>query len=249
MSKPLADFVCIVTGGSRGIGRAIAIHLAKQGAHVAITYASSKGPAQEVVAEIESMGSKGMALQSDASKLEEAETMVESVVEAWGKIDVLVNNAGITRDQLILRMNEDDWDQVLTTNLKSVFNGSKAVAKTMMRQRSGSVINVGSIIGLMGNAGQSNYAASKAGMIGFTKSFAKEFASRGIRANVIAPGYITTDMTESLDEKTLSAIKASIPMGEPGSAEDVANLVSFLASNQSSYITGEVIRVDGGMAM
>lgn len=249
MSKPLADFVCIVTGGSRGIGRAIAIHLAKQGAHVAITYASSKGPAQEVVAEIESMGSKAMALQSDASKLEEAEAMVESVVEAWGKIDVLVNNAGITRDQLILRMSEDDWDQVLTTNLKSVFNGSKAVAKNMMRQRSGSVINVGSIIGLMGNAGQSNYAASKAGMIGFTKSFAKEFASRGIRANVIAPGYITTDMTESLDEKTLSAIKASIPMGEPGSAEDVANLVSFLASNQSSYITGEVIRVDGGMAM
>ena len=249
MSKPLADFVCIVTGGSRGIGRAIAIHLAKQGAHVAITYVSSNGPAQEVVAEIESMGSKAMALQSDASKLEEAEAMVESVVEAWGKIDVLVNNAGITRDQLILRMSEDDWDQVLTTNLKSVFNGSKAVAKTMMRQRNGSVINVGSIIGLMGNAGQSNYAASKAGMIGFTKSFAKEFASRGIRANVIAPGYITTDMTESLDEKTLSAIKASIPLGEPGSAEDVANLVSFLASNQSSYITGEVIRVDGGMAM
>ncbi|HBD42136.1 MAG TPA: 3-oxoacyl-[acyl-carrier-protein] reductase [Bacteroidetes bacterium] len=249
MSKPLADFVCIVTGGSRGIGRAIAIHLAKQGAHVAITYVSSNGPAQEVVAEIESMGSKAMALQSDASKLEEAEAMVESVVEAWGKIDVLVNNAGITRDQLILRMSEDDWNQVLTTNLKSVFNGSKAVAKTMMRQRNGSVINVGSIIGLMGNAGQSNYAASKAGMIGFTKSFAKEFASRGIRANVIAPGYITTDMTESLDEKTLSAIKASIPLGEPGSAEDVANLVSFLASNQSSYITGEVIRVDGGMAM
>tara|TARA_A100001015_G_scaffold224981_1_gene253848 strand:+ start:11737 stop:12486 length:750 start_codon:yes stop_codon:yes gene_type:complete len=249
MSKPLADFVCIVTGGSRGIGRAIAIHLAKQGAHVAITYVSSNGPAQEVVAEIESMGSKAMALQSDASKLEEAEAMVESVVEAWGKIDVLVNNAGITRDQLILRMSEDDWNQVLTTNLKSVFNGSKAVAKTMMRQRNGSVINVGSIIGLMGNAGQSNYAASKAGMIGFTKSFAKEFASRGIRANVIAPGYITTDMTESLDEKTLSAIKGSIPLGEPGSAEDVANLVSFLASNQSSYITGEVIRVDGGMAM
>jgi 3-oxoacyl-[acyl-carrier protein] reductase len=249
MSKTLTDFVCIVTGGSRGIGKAIALHLANQGAHVAITYASSKGPAQEVVAEIESMGSKAMALQSDASNLGEAEAMVASVVEAWGKVDVLVNNAGITRDQLILRMNEDDWDQVLTTNLKSVFNGSKAVVKTMMRQRSGSVINVGSIIGLIGNAGQSNYAASKAGMIGFTKSFAKEFASRGIRANVIAPGYITTDMTESLDEKTLNAIKASIPMGEPGSAEDVAHLVSFLASNQSSYITGEVIRVDGGMAM
>lgn len=249
MSKLLAEFVCIVTGGSRGIGKAIALHLANEGANVAITYASSKGPAEEVVSEIESMGSKGMAIQSDASKLEEAEAMVASVVEAWGRIDVLVNNAGITRDQLILRMSEDDWDQVLTTNLKSIFNGSKAVAKTMMRQRSGSVINVGSIIGLMGNAGQSNYAASKAGMIGFTKSFAKEFASRGIRANVIAPGYITTDMTESLDEKTLDAIKASIPMGEPGSSEDVANLVSFLASNQSLYITGEVIRVDGGMAM
>lgn len=249
MSKTLTDFVCIVTGGSRGIGKAIALHLANQGAHVAITYASSKGPAQEVVAEIEAMGCKAMALQSDASSLEQAEAMVASVVEAWGKVDVLVNNAGITRDQLILRMNEDDWDQVLTTNLKSVFNGSKAVVKTMMRQRSGSVINVGSIIGLIGNAGQSNYAASKAGMIGFTKSFAKEFASRGIRANVIAPGYITTDMTESLDEKTLNAIKASIPMGEPGSAKDVAHLVSFLASNQSSYITGEVIRVDGGMAM
>lgn len=249
MNKPLDDFVCVVTGGSRGIGRAIAIHLAKQGADVAITYASSKGPAEEVVSVIESLGCKSMAIQSDASKLEEAESMVSTVVDAWGKIDVLVNNAGITRDQLILRMSEQDWDQVLTTNLKSVFNGSKAVAKTMMRQRSGSVINVGSIIGLMGNAGQSNYAASKAGMIGFTKSFAKEFASRGIRANVIAPGYITTDMTESLDQKTLDAIKASIPMGEPGSADDVANLVSFLASNQSSFITGEVIRVDGGMAM
>jgi 3-oxoacyl-[acyl-carrier protein] reductase len=249
MSKPLSDYVCVVTGGSRGIGRAIALHLASEGADVAITYASSKGPAEDVVAEIEAMGNKAMALQSDASKLEQAEAMVVSIVEAWGKIDVLVNNAGITRDQLILRMSEDEWDQVLTTNLKSVFNGSKAVAKTMMRQRSGSVINVGSIIGLTGNGGQSNYAASKAGMIGFTKSFAKEFASRGIRANVIAPGYITTDMTDSLDEKTLQTIKASIPAGEPGSAEDVAHLVSFLASTKSSYITGEVIRVDGGMAM
>lgn len=240
---------CLVTGGSRGIGRSIALELAKLGANVAITYARSKEAAEEVVKEIEKNGVKGAAYQADAVNSEKAEEVIKSVTDSWGSLDVLVNNAGITRDNLILRMSEEQWDDVIETNLKSIFNYSKAATKPMMRARGGSIINVGSVVGISGNAGQSNYSASKAGIIGFTKSFAKELASRGIRANVIAPGYILTEMTEKLDEKVLEAIKQETPLGRAGNPEEVSQVVAFLASDMSSYITGEVIRVDGGMAM
>lgn len=240
---------CLVTGGSRGIGRSIALTLAKAGGNVAITYSSSVDAAAEVVQEIEKEGVKGISYQADAVQLVRAEEVIANIVEEWGSLDVLVNNAGITRDNLILRMDEKAWDDVITTNLKSIFNYSKAAAKPMMRARGGSIINISSVVGLSGNAGQSNYAASKAGIIGFTKSYAKELASRNIRANVIAPGYILTEMTENLSEKVLEAIKEETPLGRAGNPEEVSNVVAFLASDISSYITGEVIRVDGGMAM
>jgi 3-oxoacyl-[acyl-carrier protein] reductase len=240
---------CIVTGGSRGIGKAIALTFAKLGANIAITYSRSADAANDVVSEIEKSGSKGIALQADATDYSKAEEVIAKVIEEWGSLDVLVNNAGITKDNLILRMNEEQWDAVINTNLKSVFNYSKAAAKPMMRARGGSIINIGSVVGISGNAGQSNYAASKAGLIGFTKSYAKELASRNIRANVVAPGYIMTEMTENLDEKVLESIKQETPLGRAGNPEEVSNVVAFLASDLSSYITGEVLRVDGGMAM
>ncbi|MFO7845379.1 MAG: 3-oxoacyl-[acyl-carrier-protein] reductase [Balneolaceae bacterium] len=240
---------CLVTGGSRGIGRSIAIKLASLGANVAITYSRSAEAAKEVVQEIEELNVKGSSFQADAVDFGKAEEVINKIVDLWGSLDVLVNNAGITKDNLILRMNEQQWDDVISTNLKSVFNYSKAAAKPMMRARGGSVINISSVVGISGNAGQSNYSASKAGIIGFTKSYAKELASRGIRSNVIAPGYITTEMTGELDEKVLEAIKEETPLGRAGEPEEVSNAVAFLASSLSSYITGEVIRVDGGMAM
>lgn len=240
---------CLVTGGSRGIGKSIALTLAKAGANVAITYSSSADAAAEVVKEIENEGVKGTSYQADAVNLNRAEEVISDIVENWGSLNVVVNNAGITKDNLILRMNEQDWDDVITTNLKSIFNYSKAAAKPMMRARGGSIINISSVVGLSGNAGQSNYAASKAGIIGFTKSYAKELASRNIRANVVAPGYILTEMTENLSEKVLEAIKEETPLGRAGNPEEVSNVVAFLASDISSYITGETIRVDGGMAM
>ena len=245
----LKDKNCLVTGGSRGIGKAIAIKLAEYGANVAITYARSSDAADAVVEEIRKLGVKAISFQADAVKFDRAEEVVSEIVNEWGSLNVLVNNAGITKDNLLLRMNEQAWDDVINTNLKSIFNYSKAVAKPMMRARGGSVINIGSVVGISGNAGQSNYSASKAGMIGFTKSFAKELASRNVRANVIAPGYITTEMTGSLDEKVLEAIQSETPLGRAGEPDEVANTVVFLASDLSSYITGEVIRVDGGMAM
>lgn len=240
---------CLITGGSRGIGRFMALHFAELGANVAVTYARSSEAAEEVADQIRNAGVKGKAYQADAVDFKKSEEVINSVVEEWGSLDVLVNNAGITRDNLILRMSEEQWDEVINTNLKSIFNYSKAAAKPMMRARGGSIINVGSVVGLSGNAGQSNYAASKAGIVGFTKSYAKELASRGIRANVIAPGYILTEMTEKLSEKVLESIKAETPLGRAGNPEEVANTAAFLASDLSSYITGEVIRVDGGMAM
>ncbi|GAA5520508.1 3-oxoacyl-[acyl-carrier-protein] reductase [Aliifodinibius salicampi] len=249
MSLTLEGKTALVTGGSRGIGRAIALVLADLGADVAITYAHSVDAANEVKEDIESKGRRAKALQADAVSLEKAGEVIDEITSDWGKLDVLVNNAGITRDNLILRMSEEQWDQVIDTNLKSIFNYSKAAAKPMMRNRGGSIINISSVVGISGNAGQSNYAASKAGIIGFTKSYAKELASRGIRANVVAPGYITTEMTDELDDNLLEAIKDETPLGRPGDADEVAQAVAFLASDLSSYITGEIIRVDGGMAM
>ncbi len=249
MSLTLEGKTCLVTGGSRGIGRAIALKLADFGADVAITYARSADAAEEVKAEIEAKGRKAKALQADAVNYERAEEVINEIVSDWEKLDVIVNNAGITKDNLILRMSEEQWDDVITTNLKSIFNYSKAAAKPMMRNRGGSIINISSVVGISGNAGQSNYAASKAGIIGFTKSYAKELASRNIRANVIAPGYILTDMTGELDEKVLEGIKSETPLGRAGEADEVADAVVFLSSDMSSYITGEIIRVDGGMAM
>jgi 3-oxoacyl-[acyl-carrier protein] reductase len=245
----LKDKNCLVTGGSRGIGKSIALKLAELGANVAITYSRSSEAADEVVKEIQAFGVKGVAMQADAVDFARADEVVTEIVNDWGSLDVLVNNAGITKDNLLLRLDEQAWDDVINTNLKSVFNYSKAATKPMMRARGGSIINISSVVGLSGNAGQSNYAASKAGIIGFTKSFAKELSSRNIRANVIAPGYITTEMTGSLDEKVLEAIKTETPLGRAGEPEEVAHCVAFLASEWSSYITGEVIRVDGGMAM
>ncbi|SRR6056297_271377 len=249
MSLTLEGKTCLVTGGSRGIGKAIAIRLAEFGADVAITYARSADAAEEVKKEIEGLGRKCKSIQADAVDLGRAEEVIGEIVDDWGKIDVIVNNAGITKDNLILRMSEEQWDDVITTNLKSVFNYSKAAAKPMMRNRGGSIINISSVVGISGNAGQSNYSASKAGIIGFTKSYAKELASRNIRANVVAPGYILTDMTGELDEKVLQGIKDETPLGRAGNPEEIADAVAFLSSDMSTYITGEVIRVDGGMAM
>jgi 3-oxoacyl-[acyl-carrier protein] reductase len=240
---------CLVTGGSRGIGRVIAEYFASLGANVAITYARSADAAKDAVKAIEAHKVNGKEYQADAVDFSKAEEVIGSIVDDWGSLDVLVNNAGITRDNLILRMSEDQWDDVINTNLKSIFNYCKAATKPMMRARGGSIINIGSVVGISGNAGQSNYSASKAGMIGFTKSFAKELASRGIRANVLAPGYILTDMTGDLDEKVLESIKKETPLGRAGNPEEVAHVAAFLASDLSSYVTGEVIRVDGGMAM
>lgn len=239
----------LVTGGSRGIGRTIATTLAKNGADVALTYARSADAAKEVQSEIEAMGKKCLIYQADAVEFAGAETVINDVVKQWGKLDILVNNAGITRDTLIMRMSEDQWDDVIDTNLKSVFNYCKAAVRPLMRQRSGSIINISSVVGLSGNAGQTNYAASKAGVIGFTKSLAKEIASRGIRVNVIAPGYIKTEMTDKLAPEVLEAIAKSIPMGYAGDVEDIAAGVVYLACDASKYITGETIRIDGGMAM
>ena len=249
MSFSLDGKTCLVTGGGRGIGRSIALGLAKAGADVAVTYSRSADAANEVKQEIESLGRKSKAIQADAVDTNRAAEVINEIVKDWSKLDILVNNAGITKDTLIMRMSEEQWESVITTNLKSVFNYSKAVVRPMMRQRSGSIINISSIIGITGNAGQTNYGASKAGIIGFSKSLAKEIGSRNIRVNVIAPGYIMTDMTENLDEKLLNMIKSSTPLGRGGKPEEVADAVIFLASNASSYITGTVLQVDGGMAM
>lgn len=249
MSFSLEGKTALVTGGSRGIGKSIALELAKFGADVAITYASSSTAAEAVVKEIEALGRRAKAYQADAVDEVAATAVIDDLVKNWGKLDVLVNNAGITKDTLVLRMSGEQWDAVINTNLKSVFNYSKAVLKPMMKARIGSIINISSVIGVMGNAGQTNYAASKAGIIGFSKSLAKEIASRNIRVNTIAPGYITTDMTDALDAAVLESIQKATPLGRAGKPEEVAQAVVFLASDASSYITGEVLKVDGGMAM
>ncbi len=237
----------IITGASRGIGKGIAQVFAQHGANVAFTYSSSEGPALELEAELTGMGVKAKAYKSNAASFEESETLVANVLEEFGSIDVLINNAGITKDNLLMRMGEADFDAVIEINLKSVFNMTKAVQRTLLKQRKGSIINMSSVVGVKGNAGQTNYAASKAGMIGFTKSVALELGSRNIRCNAIAPGFIETEMTDKLDEKTVQGWRDAIPLKRGGSPEDVANACLFLASDLSSYVTGQVLNVDGGM--
>ena len=241
--------VALVTGGSRGIGRAIALKLAGEGAAVAINYAGNAKAAEEVKASIEAAGGKAMVVQADVSSAEAVDAMVEAVVNELGGIDILVNNAGITRDGLLMRMKEADWDAVINTNLKGVFYCTKAVSKLMMKKRSGRIVNMASVVGLTGNAGQANYAAAKSGVIGFSKSMAKELASRGITVNMVAPGYIETDMTAVLSDKVREAMISTVPLARAGQAEDVAGAVLFLVSDLASYITGQVINVDGGMVM
>ena len=241
--------VALVTGGSRGIGRAIALKLAGEGAAVAINYAGNAKAAEEVKASIEAAGGKAMVVQADVSSAEAVDAMVEAVVNELGGIDILVNNAGITRDGLLMRMKEADWDAVINTNLKGVFYCTKAVSKLMMKKRSGRIVNMASVVGLTGNAGQANYAAAKSGVIGFSKSMAKELASRGITVNMVAPGYIETDMTAVLSDKVREAMISTVPLARAGQAEDVAGAVLFLVSDCASYVTGQVINVDGGMVM
>lgn len=239
----------LVTGGSRGIGKAIALQLAAAGADILITYSRSAEAAESVVGRIREGGRKAKAMQADAVDYQQAENVIATATDEFSAVDILVNNAGITRDTLIMRMSEEQWDEVIRTNLKSVFNYSKAAIRPMMKARAGSIINISSVVGLTGNAGQTNYAASKAGIVGFSKSLAREVASRNIRVNVIAPGYISTEMTGKLDESVLKQIEGQIPLRRAGEPDEVANAVLFLASEASSYLTGTVLNVDGGMAM
>lgn len=245
--KLLAGKTALVTGASRGIGEAIARTFAQQGANVAFTYNRSQEKAEALEAELTALGVKAKAYQSDAADAGQAKILVDAVLQDFERIDVLVNNAGITKDNLLLRMSEEDWDAVINTNLKSVYNTCKHVAYAMLKQRSGSIINLSSIVGMKGQGGQANYAASKAGIIGFTKSLADELGARSIRCNAIAPGFIATDMTEALGEEAQAAFLKSIPMKRMGSAEDVANAALFLASDLSTYVTGQVLSVCGGL--
>ena len=239
----------LVTGGSRGIGKAIALELARQGANVAVNYAGNEVKAQAVVEEIESMRVKSFKVQADVAEESDVKGMVKEVISQFGSFDILVNNAGVTRDNLLMRMKTEEFDQVINTNLKGVFLCTKAVTRQMMKQRSGKIINVSSIVGVSGNPGQANYVAAKAGVIGLTKSTAKELASRNIHVNAVAPGFISTDMTDELTDEQRESMLAMIPLAKLGSAEDVANVVRFLASEDANYITGQTIHIDGGMVM
>ena len=245
----LQNKVALVTGGTRGIGKAIVLALAEAGADVAFTYRSSKESADVIVADLRAKGRRAAGYQSDAADFTQANNIVQKVIQEFGRIDILVNNAGITKDGLLMRMSENDWDAVIATNLKSVFSFTKAACRQMMSQQAGKIINISSVVGIIGNAGQANYVASKAGVIGFTKSVAKELASRNIQANVVAPGFVETDMTEKLNEKQKEAILAMIPLKRIAKPEEVAGVVRFLASSDADYITGQVFCVDGGMVM
>ena len=245
--KLLEGKIALITGASRGIGHGIAVKFAEQGANVAFTYLSSVEKGQELERELQAFGVKAKGYKSDAADFKAAEELVNAVIADFGTIDVLVNNAGITRDTLLMRMSEQQWDEVINANLKSVFNLTKAVQKPMLKQRKGSIINMSSVVGIKGNAGQSNYAASKAGIIGVTKSVALELGSRNIRINAIAPGFIETEMTAALDAKVVEGWRDSIPLKRGGTPDDVANATIFLASDMSAYITGQVINVCGGM--
>ncbi len=241
--------VALVTGASRGIGRAIALELAQRGYDVAINYAGSEDKAKEVAASVEQLGRKAIVVKADVTNESDVKSMVKSVITELGSIDVLVNNAGITRDNLLIRMKEDEFDQVINTNLKGVFLCMKAASRPMMKQRSGKIINISSVVGISGNPGQMNYVAAKSGVIGMTKTAAKELASRNILVNAVAPGFIDTDMTEQLDDSIRAELLKMIPLERLGKAKDVAKVVAFLASDDANYITGQTIQVDGGMVM
>lgn len=239
----------LVTGGTRGIGRAIVEAFAAEGANVAFTYRSSTDEAEALKTALAERGTQALAFQGDAAEASSANQAVTGVVEAWGGLDILVNNAGVTRDGLLLRASEDDWDVVLNTNLKSVFNFCKAAYRPMMRQRAGRIVNLSSVVGVMGNPGQTNYAASKAGIIGFSKSLAKELGARSVTVNVVAPGYVDTDMTAALPDTARDAMLSAVPLGRGAEPDDIAAAVVFLASDDAKYITGHVLHVDGGLAM
>lgn len=241
--------IAVVTGASRGIGKAIAVTLAKEGAVVIVNYNGSAAKADEVVKEITDNGGQAEAIQCNVSEFDEAAKLMSAVIEKYGKIDILVNNAGITRDGLLMKMSEDDYDAVINTNLKGAFNCMKHVSRQMIKQRNGRIINISSVSGVLGNAGQANYCASKAGIIGLTKGVAREVATRGITVNAVAPGFIQTEMTDVLPDAVKEAAKEQIPMKNFGTTEDIANAVAFLASEKARYITGQVLSVDGGMAM
>lgn len=245
--KLLTGKTAIVTGGSRGIGKGIALEFAKQGANVAFTYSSSVEAAKALEVELQAFGVKAKGYQSDAASFSQSEQFVDEVFKEFGSVDVLINNAGITKDNLLMRMTEADFDKVIEVNLKSIFNMTKAVQRIMLKQRSGSIINISSVVGVQGNAGQTNYAASKAGMLGFTKSVALELGSRNIRCNAIAPGFIETEMTAKLNPEIVEGWRNAIPLKRGGQPEDIANACVFLASDMASYITGQTLRVDGGM--
>ncbi len=243
----MGNKVALITGGTRGIGRAIALKLSEEGYNIAISYINNDKKAQEVVDEIEKNNVKALAIKADVSKEEEVNNMMKVIKKELGSIDVLINNAGITRDNLLIRMKTEDWDQVIDTNLKGVFLCTKAVAREMMKKRYGKIVNIASVVGISGNVGQANYSASKAGVIGFTRSIAKELGSRGINVNAVAPGFIETDMTHVLEDNIKDEMIKSIPLNRAGKPEDVANVVVFLCSEKADYITGQVIQVDGGM--
>jgi len=247
--KQLQDRVAIVTGSSRGIGRAIALALARQGCNLVVNYRANREAAEEVVGLIRGEGGEAIAVQADVCDADGAKELVRAALNALGTVDILVNNAGITRDNLLLRMSEDDWDAVLDTVLKGAFHCTKAVLRTLLRKRQGRIINIGSVVGLAGNAGQANYAAAKAGLVGFTKSLARELGSRNITVNLVAPGFIETDLTSGLPQRTIEAVLAQTPLARLGRPIDVAGAVVFLASDAAAYVTGQVLRVDGGMAM
>lgn len=241
--------VAVVTGASRGIGRAIALHLANLGAKIVVNYSGNQAKAEAVVAEIEANGGAAIAVQANVSDSDEVSMLMKKAVETYGSLDILVNNAGITRDNLLMRMKEEDWDAVMNTNLKGVFLCTKAVTRQMMKQRAGRIVNIASIVGVAGNAGQANYVAAKAGVIGLTKTAAKELAARNIFVNAVAPGFIDTDMTEELPEDIKAQMLSQIPLAKLGKPEDVAKVVAFLASDDASYMTGQTLHVDGGMVM
>ena len=245
--KALEGKIALITGASKGIGRAIAHTFATQGAHVAFTYLSSVEQGESLVAELKAKGVEAKGYRSDASNYDAAQELITEVIRDFGKLDILINNAGITRDNLLMRMSESQWDEIMEINLKSCFNTVKAAFRPLMKQRSGSIINMSSVVGIKGNMGQANYAASKAGIIGFSKSVAIELGSRGIRCNVVAPGFIETEMTAVLDEKVVQTWRDAIPLKRGGSPEDVANACVFLASDTSTYITGQVLQVNGGL--